>query len=125
MIIEDVDFLWTTDCINAKCAVSRIRGSEDGSENWLNRDKFKHFMAEHYPSLMVNFDPDVHKAVQITFFSEERNKAGRVLQKGSVSVTQTGLFWLYGFQQMQFANDTADMMQQVINVFRTMTLTTS
>ena len=117
---NNLDFFWTTDCINAKCSSGRIliAGTTDKYENWLDRDKFKEFIRKNYATLMVSFDPEIHKAVQITFFPDERNENGRLDQKGSVSVTRTGLFWLYGFQQMQFANDTSDMMQSVISAFR-------
>lgn len=117
---EQIDFFWTTDCINAKCSHGRIliKGTADKYENWLDRDKFKEFVRKNYSSLMVSFDPEIHKAVQITFFPDERNENGRLDQKGSVSVTRTGLFWLYGFQQMQFANDTSAMIQGVISAFQ-------
>lgn len=117
---DQLIFDWTTDCINAKCSTCTIPDENKPRKNkhWLDRDVFKTFMQTSYPSLMVSFDPDIHKAAQVTVFSTERNTHGRFEQRGSVQVTRTGLFWLYGFQQMKFANEIAEMMKNVIEIFR-------
>lgn len=123
--LNNLQLKWKTACINAKCSLARIRDTSSTREsyiNWLDRDKFRDFVKEHYDNLMVNFDPEVHKAVQVTFFIEQRNELGRLEAKGSVSVTRTGLFWLYGFQEMEFANQAADMISKVILAFRNICL---
>lgn len=119
--IEDVEFHWVTSCINAKCETCTMPNQKRPKKNldWLDRDKFKSFVRHHYPSLMVSFDPDAHKALQIKFFYPEPESNGRLEERGSVFVTRTGLFWLYGFKEMEFANEAALMMQSLIEVFRT------
>ena len=125
---DNLNLEWVTDCINAKCDKETVRAPTSSAKtikniNWLDRDLFKEFVKTNYPSLMVSFDPEVHKAVQITFFPDKPNCAGRFEQRGSVSVSGTGLFWLYGFSQMQFANDTAEMIRDLVRVFKSSTST--
>lgn len=120
---------WRITCINAKCERSR----DLHNKRWLSRDHFTHYMQRIYKDVLTSFDPLTYKAVHLTFFhareapkrsySTSKQEAVTSTQKlgeqiGTVGVTSTGLFWLYGFKDVDKANERAHHMVMLLKQYR-------
>ncbi len=123
------DMRWSVSCINAKCEKSR----EPHRKRWLSREHFTHYMQRVYRTVQTTFDPMVYKAVQLTFFDKcsdkdkaaahigplRRTKRQNIGQKvGTVSMTSTGLFWLYGFKDLDRAKERAEHMVTLLKQYK-------
>ncbi len=124
---------WRITCINAKCEKSR----DLHDKQWLQRDHFTKYMQRVYKDVLTSFDPLPYKAVHLTFFHRsdthhpslkrgaagtkrlppfEMNPVGK--QIGTIGVTSTGLFWLYGFKCLEKANERAHHMVMLLKQYR-------
>lgn len=118
---------WKVVCLNAKCELAR----DFSTKQWLSRDHFAGYMREVYKNIMTSFDPNSYKAVQLTFYDENpvylehRNTSTNPMpasqgtkQIGTVSVTSTGLFWLYGFKDLEVAKEVASDVVGLLQLYK-------
>ncbi len=129
---------WRISCINAKCEKSR----DLHDKQWLQRDHFTKYMQRVYKDVLTSFDPLTYKAVHLTFFHRRDTHHPAALKRGggggattskrvplfetdpigeqigTVGVTSTGLFWLYGFKCLDKANERAHHMVMLLKQYR-------
>lgn len=124
---------WKIVCINGKCE----NACEAKRKQWLSRDHFARYMREVYRNIMTSFDPNPYKAVKLTFFADQKcefldpgaialraaiksDKAAPNVgnQVGTIGVTSTGLFWLYGFKDLGTADEVANEVLNILNIYK-------
>lgn len=122
---------WRISCINAKCEKSR----DLHDKQWLQRDHFTQYMQRVYRNVLTSFDPLTYKAVHLTYFqcrdvarkSNLKRQSPAVIpspadtvgeQIGTFGITSTGLFWLYGFKDLDKANERAHHMVMLLKQYR-------